>query len=84
MSNLIAATKSFKYGEHEVILETNKIARQATASVKVTMGETVVLVALVASKEGDPTKNFLPLTIFSSPLILILVNKKIFKQQEVQ
>ena len=63
MSNLIAATKSFKYGEHEVILETNKIARQATASVKVTMGETVVLVALVASKEGDPTKNFLPLTV---------------------
>ena len=63
MSNLIAATKSFKYGEHEIILETNKIARQATASVKVTMGETVVLVALVASKEGDPTKNFLPLTV---------------------
>jgi polyribonucleotide nucleotidyltransferase len=63
VANIIQASTSFNYGEHKVTVETNKIARQSTAAVTVTMGETVVLVTLVASKESDPKKDFLPLTV---------------------
>ena len=63
MSTQSVKTTSFQYGEHQVVIETAKIARQATAAVTVTMGETIVLVTLVTSKTGDPTKNFLPLTV---------------------
>lgn len=55
-------TKTFRYGNHNITLETGKIARQATSSVLVTVeGGTVVLVTLVATKEGS--KNFFPLTV---------------------
>jgi polyribonucleotide nucleotidyltransferase len=63
VANLNPASTSFNYGEHKVTVETNKIARQATAAVTVTMGETVVLVTLVANKQVDPKKGFLPLTV---------------------
>ena len=55
--------KVFEYGKHTVTLETGGIARQATGAVKVTMGETVVLVTVVAQKEADPGKDFFPLTV---------------------
>ena len=55
--------KVFKYGSHEVTLETGGIARQATAAVKVTMGETVVLVTVVAQKEPKEGTDFFPLTV---------------------
>ena len=55
--------KVFKYGEHDVTLETGGLARQATASVKVTMGETVVLVTVVAKKKADKDRDFFPLTV---------------------
>jgi len=54
--------KSFQYGQHTVTIETGEIARQATSAVMVTMGDTVVLVAIVAGKkpfDGD----FFPLTV---------------------
>ncbi|MEE3003407.1 MAG: polyribonucleotide nucleotidyltransferase [Pseudomonadota bacterium] len=57
------ASTSFNYGSHTVTIETNKLAKQATAAVTVTMGETIVLVTLCASKQADPTKDFLPLTV---------------------
>ena len=41
--------KKFNYGDHEVVLETGRIARQATASVLVTMSQTAVLVSVVCS-----------------------------------
>jgi len=56
-------TKTFQYGNHEVSLETGILARQATASVKVTMGDTVVLVTVVANKEAKEGQDFFPLTV---------------------
>jgi polyribonucleotide nucleotidyltransferase len=56
-------SKKFKYGDHEVIIETGKIARQATGSVVVSMEDTVVLVAVVAQKDSRPGQDFFPLTV---------------------
>ena len=55
--------KKFNYGNQEVILETGKVARQANASVMVTMADTTVLVAVVGRKEAKPGQDFLPLTV---------------------
>jgi polyribonucleotide nucleotidyltransferase len=56
-------SKKFKYGEHEVIIETGKVARQATASVLVNVSDTVVLVAVVGQKEARSAQDFFPLTV---------------------
>ena len=55
--------KEFQFGDHEFVLETGKIARQATAAVMVTSGQTSVLVTVVGRKEADPGKGFFPLTV---------------------
>ncbi|MBV1879929.1 MAG: polyribonucleotide nucleotidyltransferase [Pseudomonadales bacterium] len=55
--------KKFKYGDHEVVLETGKIARQTSATVIVTMAETTVLVAVVGRKSPKPGQDFFPLTV---------------------
>ena len=52
----------FQYGAHEVRLETGRIARQATGAVVASMGDTSVLVTLVAENEPKDF-NFLPLTV---------------------
>ncbi len=54
----------FQYGKQTVKLETNKIARQATSAVVVTIGDLVVLTTVVAKKEADPNKSFFPLAVF--------------------
>jgi len=54
----------FQYGNQQVKIETNKVARQATAAVMVTIGEMVVLTTVVAKKEADPAKDFFPLAVF--------------------
>ncbi len=56
-------TKEFQYGDKTVILETGKIARQASGAVMVSMGETVVLVTCVAAREANPERDFFPLTV---------------------
>jgi polyribonucleotide nucleotidyltransferase len=56
-------TKTFQYGKHSVTLETGVMARQATASVLVSVDETVVLVTVVANKNVKPGQNFFPLTV---------------------
>lgn len=57
-----AIKKTFRYGNHNVTLETGVIARQATAAVMVTMDDTVVLVTVVGVDDfGD--KDFFPLTV---------------------
>lgn len=56
-------TKTFQYGKHSVSLETGVMARQATASVLVTIDETVVLVTVVAAKEAKAGQDFFPLTV---------------------
>ncbi len=55
--------KEFQFGEHKVVLETGKIARQANGAVMVHMADTVVLVTCVASKDADPDRDFFPLTV---------------------
>ena len=58
-----AVRKTFQYGQHEVVLETGHIARQATAAVLVSVAETVVLVSVVAKKEAKEGQDFFPLTV---------------------
>jgi polyribonucleotide nucleotidyltransferase len=58
-----AITKSFPYGSHSVTIETGELARQAEASVRVSMGDTVVLVTACAQKNPAPGRDFLPLTV---------------------
>lgn len=55
--------KSFQYGQHLVTLETGEIARQASGAVLVSMGDTVVLVSVVAAKDVKPGQDFFPLTV---------------------
>lgn len=55
--------KSFQYGEQIVTLETGAVARQATGAVIVSMGDTVILVTVVAEKEASIDRDFFPLTV---------------------
>jgi len=55
--------KSFQYGQHAVTFETGHIARQASASVIVTVDQTVVMVNVVAKKEAKEGQDFFPLTV---------------------
>ncbi|MDH5785139.1 MAG: polyribonucleotide nucleotidyltransferase, partial [Chromatiales bacterium] len=55
--------KEFQYGEHTVRLETGEIARQATGAVMASMGDTTVLVTVVASKSAVEGRDFFPLTV---------------------
>ncbi len=54
---------SFQYGSSKVTLETGKVARQASGSVLVSMGDTVVLATVVGRKTADPGRDFFPLTV---------------------
>src|SRR5690606_9199061 len=56
-------SKSFAYGPQTVTLETGELARQADAAVRVSMGDTVVLVTAVARPEAAAGRDFLPLTV---------------------
>jgi len=55
--------KEFEFGDQKVVIETGKVARQATGSVMVTIGQTVVLVTVVARKTPKPGQDFFPLTV---------------------
>lgn len=56
-------TKSFTFGDHQVTLETGVIARQASAAVLASMGDTQMLATVVGRKEAKPGQDFFPLTI---------------------
>ena len=56
-------TKKFQFGDHEVVMETGEIARQTSAAVMISVGDTVVLVSAVGKKEVRPGADFFPLTI---------------------
>jgi polyribonucleotide nucleotidyltransferase len=56
-------SKSFPYGQHTVTIETGELARQAEGAVRVSMGETVVLVTACAKREPTPGRDFFPLTV---------------------
>jgi polyribonucleotide nucleotidyltransferase len=55
--------KTFKYGAHDVSIETGKIARQADGAVIVSMADTQVLVTAVGRKQADSGRDFFPLTV---------------------
>ena len=55
---------SFEFGAHQITLETGRIARQATAAVMVSMGETVVMATVVGRQsDDDASRPFFPLTV---------------------
>ncbi|MDO6672168.1 polyribonucleotide nucleotidyltransferase [Cobetia amphilecti] len=56
-------THSFQYGNDIITLETGRIARQATGSVMVTMGNTSVLCTVVAKASPKPGQSFFPLSV---------------------
>ncbi len=55
--------KELAYGEHVLTLQTGEIARQASGSVVASLGDTVVLVAVVGEREVRPDRGFFPLTV---------------------
>jgi polyribonucleotide nucleotidyltransferase len=55
--------KEFQFGNQTVVLETGRIARQASGAVFVTMGGVSVLVAVVGAKKAKPGQDFFPLTV---------------------
>ena len=63
MSAVRPVRKEFQFGNHRVVLEAGKIARQATGSVMATMGDTVVLCTVVANPKPNPGQDFFPLTV---------------------
>ena len=56
-------SRTFKYGAHEVTLETGAVARQADGAVLVSMADTVVLVTAVGEKRDVEGRDFFPLTV---------------------
>ena len=54
--------ETFQYGDQEFRLETGQVARQASGAVLASMGETVVLVTVVAARESSG-RDFFPLTV---------------------
>jgi len=58
-----AIKKSFQYGDLTVTMETSEIARQATGAVMISMGDTVVFVTAVCSKEAEEGRDFFPMTV---------------------
>lgn len=56
-------SKTFQLGSQTVTIETGKVARQATGSVVVTIGNTQVLATVVGRKQANPGAAFFPLTV---------------------
>ena len=54
---------TFTLGNQQIKLETNRIAKQADASVVVTCGETMVMANICAAKTQKPDIDFFPLTV---------------------
>ena len=55
--------KEIEWGGRTLVLETGKIARQATGAVVATYGKTVVVATVCAAKEAKPDQDFFPLTV---------------------
>ena len=58
-----AIKKTFQYGQQTVTLETGAIARQASATVIVSIDDTVVLCPATGRKDVKPGQDFFPLTV---------------------
>ncbi|WP_261842499.1 polyribonucleotide nucleotidyltransferase [Aliamphritea ceti] len=58
-----AITKTFQFGQHQVTLETGRVARQATGAVLVTMAGVQVLCTVVGAKSAREGQGFFPLSV---------------------
>ena len=58
-----ASTKTFQFGKHTVILETGRIARQASGAVLATMDDLQVLATVVGAKSARDGQDFFPLSV---------------------
>ncbi len=55
--------KTFLYGHDEVVIETNRIAKQTSGTALVSIGDTVVMTTVVGAKNARPGQDFFPLTV---------------------
>lgn len=55
--------KEMEWGGRKLVLETGKIARQATGAVVASYGDTKVIATVVAAKEVKADQDFFPLTV---------------------
>ncbi len=55
--------KSIKLGNHELSIETGKIAKQANGSVIVNYADTTLLVTATCSKQASENRSFFPLSV---------------------
>ncbi len=55
--------KTFVYGRDEVVIETNKIAKQTSGTAVVSIGDTVVMTTVVGAKSARLGQDFFPLTV---------------------
>ena len=56
-------TREITWGDQKLIIETGKVAKQATASTIVRYGDTVVMANVTAAKEPKTDIDFFPLTV---------------------
>lgn len=63
MNNLKVSTRELDWGGRKLVLETGKVAKQATGAVVATYGETKVLATVCAAKEAKADQDFFPLTV---------------------
>lgn len=63
MNNLKVSTRELDWGGRRLVLETGKVAKQATGAVVATYGETKVLATVCAAKEAKADQDFFPLTV---------------------
>ena len=63
MVNWNVCRKEIEWGGRKLVLETGKIAKQATGAVQATYGNTVIVATVVAAKEVKADQDFFPLTV---------------------
>ena len=63
MNDLKVSTRELDWGGRKLVLETGKVAKQATGAVVATYGETKVLATVCAAKEIKADQDFFPLTV---------------------
>src|ERR1700712_5771010 len=63
MTNKKYLRESIKLGNHDLIVETGKVAKQADGSVVIRYGDTMLLVAAVSARTAKEGLDFFPLTV---------------------
>lgn len=61
--NLRSISKEVQFGQHKLVIKTGDIARQASGSVLVSLGDTTVLVTVVGDNNPEKIQDFVPLRV---------------------